>query len=86
MVHKFAMTVKRDLCRQPRMPQASALAGFSGPDAIGGDLAYQYGRAGTLAGIGANAAQGVIGDTAFGRSPQILNAATSWQGETLKLG
>ena len=62
------------------------LGSGSDADAIGGDLAYQYGRAGTLAGIGANAAQGVIGDTAFGCSPQILNAATSWQGETLKLG
>jgi hypothetical protein len=60
----------------------------SGSDsaAIGGDLAYQYGKAGTLAGIGLNAAQSVISSAQFGQSAQTLNAPASWQAETVKLG
>ena len=35
--------------------------GGSDGAALGGDLAYQYGKAGTLAGIGLPAAQSVLG-------------------------
>jgi hypothetical protein len=62
------------------------LGGGSDTDAIGGDLAYQYGIAGTLAGIGLNAAQSVINTPAFGQSAQTLHAASIWQSETVKLG
>jgi len=58
----------------------------SDTDAIGGDLAYQYGKAGTLSGIGLNAAQSVINAPAFGLSAQTLHAASTWQAETVKLG
>ncbi|HQR59971.1 MAG TPA: hypothetical protein PLH03_01245, partial [Methylophilaceae bacterium] len=54
--------------------------------AIGGDLAYQYGKAGTLAGIGLNAAQSVINSAPFGQSAQTLNSPTTWQAELVKLG
>ncbi len=55
-------------------------------DAIGGDLAYQYGKAGTLAGLGLNAAQSVISAPTFGQSAQALHAASAWQSESVKLG
>ena len=40
--------------------------GGSDGAALGGDLAYQYGKAGTLAGIGLPAAQSVLGAAGFG--------------------
>ncbi|HNB68211.1 calcium-binding protein [Accumulibacter sp.] len=56
----------------------NALARFqmAGSDtaALGGDLAYHYGKAGTLAGIGLTAAQEVIGNASFGRQAQTLQA------------
>jgi hypothetical protein len=60
----------------------------SGSDsaAIGGDLAYQYGRNNTLTGIGLNAAQSVINNAQFGQAAQALNSASTWQSETVKLG
>lgn len=58
----------------------------SDTDAIGGDLAYQYGMNGTLSGIGLNAAQSVISNAQFGLSAQTLHAASTWQSEMVKLG
>ena len=54
---------------------------LSGSDsaAIGGDLAYQYGKAGSLAGISVAAAQSVIADASSGQSAQSLQALASLQ-------
>jgi len=57
----------------------------SDTDAIGGDLAYQYGVNSSLAGMGLNAAQGVMNSSQFGQSVQTLNAPSTWQNETVKL-
>ena len=54
--------------------------------AIGGDLAYQYGKNGTITGMGFNAAQSVIGAANFAQSAQTLNNPTVWQAELVKLG
>ncbi|PPD55372.1 MAG: hypothetical protein CTY12_00935, partial [Methylotenera sp.] len=54
--------------------------------AIGGDLAYQYGRNGNLTGLGLFAAQNVINASNFGQTAQTLNNPTVWQAETIKLG
>ena len=60
----------------------------SGSDsaAIGGDLAYQYGKNGTLNGMGLNAAQNAINDPNFGQSAQTLHDPAVWQAEVAKLG
>ncbi len=54
----------------------NALAGFhlGGSDAaaLGGDLAYLYGRDGSLSGVGITAAQAILSDAAFGVAPQAL--------------
>ena len=47
------------------------LAG-SDTEAMGGDLAYQYGHAGTLAGIGLTPAQGEVKAAQFGNQTQAL--------------
>ncbi len=52
---------------------AHLLAG-SDTAAMGGDLAYQYGRNGTLAGVGLTAAQSVLSDTRFGTAAQAFSA------------
>ncbi len=54
--------------------------------ALGGDLAYQYGRSGTLAGMGVNAAQEVLGDTQFGVLAQQLRPLAGLQEGALRLG
>lgn len=54
--------------------------------AIGGDLAYQYGKTGTLAGIGVNATQSVISQAQISQAAQALNSPTVWQAELVKLG
>jgi len=60
----------------------------SGSDttAIGGDLAYQYGRNSNLTGVGLVASQNVINASTFGQSAQTLNNPTTWQAEAIKLG
>ena len=45
--------------------------------AIGGDLAYQYGKNGTLAGMSVTAAQEVIGNANFGSRAQTLQALST---------
>ena len=61
---------------------------LSGSDsaALGGDLAWQYGRNGTLAGIGLNAAQEVLGDTQFGVQAQALRPLAGLQEGAVRLG
>ena len=54
--------------------------------ALGGDLAYQYGRNGALAGLGLVAAQGVIGETGFGTQAQTLHDPASLQTGAVRLG
>ena len=46
-------------------------AGPTAP-ALGGDPAYQYGKAGPLAGVGPPAAQSVLGAAGFGTDAQAL--------------
>ncbi|WP_294260892.1 calcium-binding protein [Propionivibrio sp.] len=61
----------------------NALATFqlAGSDsaAIGGDLAYQYGKNGTLAGIGVTPAFTVLNNAGLGTSAQTLNPLASLQ-------
>ena len=54
--------------------------------ALGGDLAYQYGKNGTLAGIGVTAAQEVIGASGFGTQAQTLRPLESLQAGSVRLG
>jgi Ca2+-binding RTX toxin-like protein len=67
----------------------SALTNFqlAGSDtaAMGGDLAYQYGKNGTLAGIGLTSAQTVINDSNFGTQAQTLNPTASLQTGSVRL-
>jgi Ca2+-binding RTX toxin-like protein len=53
--------------------------------AIGGDFAYQYGRAGTFANIGVNAAQAILSDSNFGKTAQSFSTSTIGSSETIKL-
>ena len=52
---------------------------------MGGDLAYQYGRNGTLAGIGITAAQATLSDTNLGTNPQALTALAGLQTGSVRL-
>ncbi|NWF86190.1 MAG: hypothetical protein HXY18_20460, partial [Bryobacteraceae bacterium] len=54
--------------------------------ALGGDLAYQYGLNGTLAGIGTAAAQDVLGASQFGTQAQQLRPLATLQEGLVKLG
>jgi hypothetical protein len=51
----------------------------SDSEALGGDLAYQYGITGSLAGIGFDAAAGVLSSSQFATAPQALQPAASLQ-------
>ncbi len=53
--------------------------------AIGGDLAYQYGKNSSLAGMGVLNVQSVIAAASFGQTAQTLNSPTVWQAEVAKL-
>ncbi len=62
------------------------LAGSDG-EALGGDLAYQYGKNGTsLAGIAVGAAQEVVSSAQFGSSAQVLRPLESLQEGLVRLG
>jgi hypothetical protein len=67
----------------------NALSSFqlAGSDAaaLGGDLAYQYGKNGTLAGIGLTPALGVLGDAALGTTAQSLASLSSLQTGSVRL-
>lgn len=54
--------------------------------AIGGDLAYQYGKNSNLTGMGLLNAQSVIAAASFGQTAQTLNNPSVWQAELVKLG
>jgi hypothetical protein len=54
--------------------------------AIGGDLAYQYGKNSNLTGMGLLNAQSVIAAANFGQVAQTLNNPSVWQAEVVKLG
>jgi len=61
------------------------LSAGSDTAAIGGDIAYQYGKAGSLTGVGLLAAQAVMNNASVGQSAQTLNETSSWATETIKL-
>jgi Ca2+-binding RTX toxin-like protein len=67
----------------------NALASFqrAGSDAaaLGGDLAYQYGNGGRLAGIGVTPAFGILDDPALGSSAQKLTPLSALQVGALRL-
>ena len=54
--------------------------------ALGGDLAYQYGKNGTLAGVGMAPAQSIIGDAQFGAQAQALKPLSGLQEGSVRLG
>jgi len=58
----------------------------SDTEALGGDLAYQYGHAGTVSGIGLSAAQNVLNLPQFGAQAQTLHPLETLQDGTIKLG
>jgi hypothetical protein len=60
--------------------------GGSDYSAMGGDLAYQYGHAGTLTGIGVIQAQQAVQDAKFGVQAQDLHSLASLQQGLAKLG
>ena len=62
-------------------------AHLSGSDtaAIGGDLAYQYGKAGSLSGIGLTPAQDVLNAPQFGSSAQTLRPIQDLQQGQIRL-
>ena len=55
-------------------------------EALGGDLAYQYCRNGSLAGMGLTSAQNILADPQFGVSPQTLQPLASLQEGVVRLG
>ena len=63
----------------------SAHLSGSDTEAIGGDLAYQYGRAGSLSGIGLAPAQDVINSAQFGSSAQTLRTLPELQQGQIRL-
>ena len=54
---------------------ATFATGGSETDALGGDLAYQYGRYGNLSNVGLGAAQALLGSAQFGQVNQAINQA-----------
>ena len=69
------------------LTNALLAAHLSGSDtaAIGGDLAYQYGKAGSLSGIGIAQAQDVINSAQFGSSAQTLRTPPELQQGQIRL-
>ncbi|HEY6281120.1 MAG TPA: calcium-binding protein [Burkholderiales bacterium] len=57
----------------------------SDTEALGGDLAYQYGKNSTLAGMGLGAAQEVLNSPQFGTQPQTLRSLATLQEGNIKL-
>ena len=60
--------------------------GASDDAALGGDLAYWYGKNGSLAGLSLQAAQQVIGAAGFGADAQALHPFSGLQDGLVKLG
>ncbi|MGH8809683.1 MAG: calcium-binding protein, partial [Noviherbaspirillum sp.] len=57
----------------------------SDSDALGGDLAYQYGKQGTLSGLALGAAQGALNHTQFGTQVQALQPPQAAQDGLVRL-
>ncbi|MBK8918919.1 MAG: hypothetical protein IPM73_13020 [Betaproteobacteria bacterium] len=70
------------------LSNALAVNALGGSDsaALGGDLAYQYGRNGTLAGIGATPALAALADANLGTGAQALNPLAALQTGSVRLG
>jgi hypothetical protein len=72
-----------------RWTLTNAMADFqlTGSDsaALGGDLAYQYGVNGTLAGIAVSAVQGTVGSSQFGKEAQTLHSESELKNGLVKL-
>ena len=82
-----ARQANRNLTRWSMMNELlDAHLGGSDSAALGGDLGYQYGKAGTLAGIALPAAQSVLGASGFGTEAQKLQPLAPVTGDTPKLG
>jgi Ca2+-binding RTX toxin-like protein len=63
---------------------AGAFVGGSDTAALGGDLAYQFGHGGSLAGVGFDATSTILADANFGLAPQaLLPSATLTAGSRL---
>lgn len=54
-------------------------------EAIGGDIAYQYGKSGSLVGMGLLATQGALSNPSFGQTAQAFSTTTIGSAETIKL-
>ncbi len=69
------------------LTDALAAQYLSGSDtaAIGGDLAYQYARCGSLSNLSSLPAMGILGAAGFGSSPQVLLGAGNLQDATPRL-
>src|SRR4029078_2300956 len=59
--------------------------GGSDTAAVGGELAYQYGVDGELAGIAVNAVQGPVGSSQFGQQAQTLHNEAALKNGLVKL-
>jgi Ca2+-binding RTX toxin-like protein len=57
----------------------------SDTDALGGDLAYRYGRFGNLSDVSFTPASGILGSGSFGAATQTLQPLTSLQDTTPRL-
>lgn len=68
---------------------SSALSTFqlAGSDtaALGGDLAYQYGKNGTLAGVGVTSALATLSDANLGSATQVLTPLSGLQSGSVRL-
>ena len=71
------------------LPISNALTSFQleGSDtaALGGDLAYQYGKNGTLAGIGVTPALATLSDANLGTAAQTLTPLAGLQTGSVRL-
>jgi len=59
--------------------------GGSDTEALGGDLAYYYGRDGSLEGMSLKQAQDVLGASAFGTSQQLIKPLSGNAGGSVSL-
>lgn len=57
----------------------------SNVEAIGGDIAYQYGKNSNLTNMGVNATQAILGDANFGKTAQTFSTSIIGTGEAIKL-
>jgi Ca2+-binding RTX toxin-like protein len=60
--------------------------GNSDAAALGGDLAYQYGKNGNLSSLSVNPAQGILGSTQLGTTAQALQPTANLQDTSPRLG